>query len=377
MYVRSGSCRSPGASRYASAGLNAAGAAVPEPGEGPVGEHAKANLHWTMPRLGPDGQNELEWAHKVRGDEAGVPAALPMGLANELDITQPEITQTSVDELRGGARRCACRIAAVDECDAGTRTGRRPGRRGPDRAASDHEQVERLDGEPLEPLGPGRRCCGGQICGAAEMCSCPAPGPFDGPQPVGILGLSASRIPGRLDDLDRSAQLPECLRPTPEAGGEPGGKRRAAHGRLAVGGHLNGPTECVCQGLNEHAIGRHAPVDPERPQPRRPCIRSRLVQHGSGLERDAFEGRPDDVGAGRVQREPEDGSACGGVPPGGNEPLECRDEPDPTESSTSAAMLSEAAASGRACNSSANHPTARPATAMAPSTQYAGGLPAL
>ena len=44
-----------------------------------------------MRRLGPDRQDELERAHEVRRDEPGVPAALAVRLAYELDITQPEI----------------------------------------------------------------------------------------------------------------------------------------------------------------------------------------------------------------------------------------------------------------------------------------------
>ena len=40
---------------------------------------------------------------------------LAVGLADELDVAQAEIAEAAVDELRRGARRCARRIAAVDE----------------------------------------------------------------------------------------------------------------------------------------------------------------------------------------------------------------------------------------------------------------------
>ena len=136
-------------------GLDAPGAAVPEPRESSVGEHAEANLRRAMRSVCPDRQDELEWAHEVRRHQAGIPAALSMGLANELDVAEPEVPQASVDELRGGARRRACRIASVDERDARAGTRGRPGRRGADRTAPDHEHVERLGGEPFEPLGAG------------------------------------------------------------------------------------------------------------------------------------------------------------------------------------------------------------------------------
>ena len=78
------------------------------------------------------------------------------------------------------------------------------------------------------------------------------------------------------------------------------GECRAAHRCLAVCRHLDGSTKCVCECLNEHAIGRHAAVDPERPD-LDACTPLRFVQHGTGLERDALlEGRPNDVRAGRV-----------------------------------------------------------------------------
>ena len=73
-----------------------------------------------------------------------------MSFAHELDVTEAEVAQPAVDQLRRRARGRRAEVAAVDERD------REPGPRslvrdpGADDPASDHEQVEPPLGERVE-----------------------------------------------------------------------------------------------------------------------------------------------------------------------------------------------------------------------------------
>ena len=73
-----------------------------------------------------------------------------MSLADELDVTEPEVAQPAVDQLRRRTRGRPAEVTSVDERhrEAGPRSlVRDPGA---DDAASDHEEVEPSLGELRE-----------------------------------------------------------------------------------------------------------------------------------------------------------------------------------------------------------------------------------
>ena len=87
--------------------------------------------------------------HEVRRDGPGEGTPLVVRFADEPHVAEPQVPQTAVDELRGGARRARAEVPRVHECH------RKPGARGvrggrrADHSPSDHEQVERRSLECL------------------------------------------------------------------------------------------------------------------------------------------------------------------------------------------------------------------------------------
>ena len=65
-----------------------------------------------------------------------------MSLAHELDVTEAEVAQPAVDQLRRRARGRPAEVTAVDERDREARLRSLVRDPGPDDAASDHEEVE-------------------------------------------------------------------------------------------------------------------------------------------------------------------------------------------------------------------------------------------
>ena len=94
--------------------------------------------------------------HEVRRHRAGQRAPLVVRLADEPHVTEPEVAQAAVDQLRGCARRPGAEVAGVEERDREPLARRVRGRRGADHAAADHEQVERRPGERLAGRRPGQ-----------------------------------------------------------------------------------------------------------------------------------------------------------------------------------------------------------------------------
>ena len=94
-------------------------------------------------------EHEREPPDEVRRDDAHQHAALVMRLANEAEVPELEVAQPAVDQLRGGARRGAAEVAAIDERDSEPDPRRGRGDAGADDPAADDEHVEALGGEPL------------------------------------------------------------------------------------------------------------------------------------------------------------------------------------------------------------------------------------
>ena len=198
-----------------------------------------------------------------------------------------------MDELRRRARRRARGVSAVDErhARAGPRGG--PCRRG---SRAPPPITSRSNGSVASRSSRSARVGVAVRRPAAGARSCPAARPLDGPQPVGVLRLAPRRVPRRLDDLDRAAQVAERVRPVPEARGEAGRERRAANRRLGVRGPLDRPPEHVREGLDEDAVRGRSPVDPERRDLDPGALLCRIDDR-AGLEGEALERRADDVGA--------------------------------------------------------------------------------
>jgi hypothetical protein len=86
----------------------------------------------------------------VGGDDPHERAPFLVRLADQADVSEPEIAEAAVDELRGGTRGRPAEVAAIDErdCEAGARGLRGDARA--DDAAADDEQVEARAAQPLE-----------------------------------------------------------------------------------------------------------------------------------------------------------------------------------------------------------------------------------
>ena len=90
-----------------------------------------------------DGEEERDPAHEVRCDDVEQRPPLGVGLAHELDVAEPEVAQTAVDQLRRGTRGGAAEVAPIDESDPEPCPGRLVRDPCPDDAAADDEQVVR------------------------------------------------------------------------------------------------------------------------------------------------------------------------------------------------------------------------------------------
>jgi hypothetical protein len=74
-------------------------------------------------------------------------------LADEREMSEAEVAEPAVDELRGRARRPRGEVAPFDERDREPVPRRELGDAGPENPAADDEQVEALAPEPFERRG--------------------------------------------------------------------------------------------------------------------------------------------------------------------------------------------------------------------------------
>ena len=101
-------------------------------------------------------EQEREAMHEVRRDGPGQGAPLVVRLADEPHVSEAQVAQAAVDQLRRRARRARAEVPRVDERDREPGAGGVRGGRRADHAASDHEQVERRPLERLSRGGPAR-----------------------------------------------------------------------------------------------------------------------------------------------------------------------------------------------------------------------------
>jgi hypothetical protein len=87
-------------------------------------------------------QQERHPPYEVRRHDREESPPLGMGLANKADISEPEVAEPAVDELRRGARGRAPEVAAIHERDREPGPSRLGGDPGADDPSADHEQVE-------------------------------------------------------------------------------------------------------------------------------------------------------------------------------------------------------------------------------------------
>jgi hypothetical protein len=95
-------------------------------------------------------QEKRQPANEVGGDDAHEGAPLLVRLADEADVSQPEVAEAAVDELRGRARGGAAEVGAVDERDGESGARGLGGDARADDAAADHQDVEAAAREPLQ-----------------------------------------------------------------------------------------------------------------------------------------------------------------------------------------------------------------------------------
>ena len=105
-------------------------------------------------------EQERQAADEVGSDHPRQQPALVVRLADEPDVTETQVAQTTVDQLGGRTRRAAAEIAGVDERhrEPGARSVRRRG--GADDAAADDEEVEPARRELVERLPAGQTANG-------------------------------------------------------------------------------------------------------------------------------------------------------------------------------------------------------------------------
>ena len=85
--------------------------------------------------------------NEVRGDDVRERPSLVVGLADEPNVTEAQVSQAAVDQLRRGAGCAAPEVALVDESDREADSTCLRGDSGADDPAADHEQIEAPLGE--------------------------------------------------------------------------------------------------------------------------------------------------------------------------------------------------------------------------------------
>ena len=95
-------------------------------------------------------QQERETVHEVWRHDIRQRAPLVVRLADEPDVTEPQIAKTAVDQLRRGARRRAAEVSGLHQRDSETDPGGVRGDGRPDDAAADYQQVVVPGGELVE-----------------------------------------------------------------------------------------------------------------------------------------------------------------------------------------------------------------------------------
>ena len=101
-------------------------------------------------------KEELDSAYEVRSDDLRQHAPLVMGLAHEPDVTESEVAEPAVDELRRRARGSAREVPRLDERDREPEPGGMRGDGSPDDPAAHDEQIEATRGELLDRCGASR-----------------------------------------------------------------------------------------------------------------------------------------------------------------------------------------------------------------------------
>ena len=125
-------------------------------GEGRVEEDAALDERGPERPTAIEREQEREAMHEVRRDGPGQRAPLVVRLADEPHVSEAQVAQATVDELRRRARRARAEVPRVDERDREPGAGGVRGGRRADHAASDHEQVERRSLERVARGGPAR-----------------------------------------------------------------------------------------------------------------------------------------------------------------------------------------------------------------------------
>ena len=82
--------------------------------------------------------------NEVRCDEVRERLGLLQGLTDESNIPHPQVPEPTVNQLRRGARRAGCEVAAVEEGDVEAELARERRDSGADDTASHDENVEPL-----------------------------------------------------------------------------------------------------------------------------------------------------------------------------------------------------------------------------------------
>jgi hypothetical protein len=90
----------------------------------------------------------------MRGDDLRQDAPLVVGLANEAHISQTEVPETTVDELRRRARGCAPEVTCIHESDGEAGPRCMSSDPGTDDPAADDQQIETASGELLGRAAP-------------------------------------------------------------------------------------------------------------------------------------------------------------------------------------------------------------------------------
>src|SRR5438270_2927526 len=86
----------------------------------------------------------------MRCDDPGQHPSLVQRFADEPDVTEAQIPQTAVDQLRRRRGGRAAEVSLVDEPDREPGARRRRGHTGADDPAADHEHVELSARKPLD-----------------------------------------------------------------------------------------------------------------------------------------------------------------------------------------------------------------------------------
>ncbi len=115
---------------------------VVEPRQRGVDEHARADLHAPVRTTLIERNQKRHRLHEVRGELVAERAPLGVVFIHQPDVAHGQVAQAAVYQLGGSTRGRARKIAGVDHSDPKARPRSMPGRRQPDDAAADDDDVE-------------------------------------------------------------------------------------------------------------------------------------------------------------------------------------------------------------------------------------------